>query len=161
MDHFARADDGLAIAARNGTLRRNFIGYTAAEDSEIVGVGVTGISDVGGAYAQNVRPLKEYQDAVLAGGFATERGLALTEDDLRRRDIIQQIMCNFRVDLGSEAERFSTELERLRGPEGAGLAEVEGSEVSATPLGRVFIRNVAVVFDARHRPPAGHHARTV
>ncbi len=161
MDHFAREDDGLAIAARNGTLRRNFIGYTAAAASEVVGVGVTGISDVGNAYAQNVRPLKEYEQMVLAGGFATDRGLALTEDDLRRREIIQQIMCNFRVDLGSEVDRYSAELERLRGPEGAGLAEVEGSEISATPLGRVFVRNWAAVFDARHRPPAGHHARTV
>jgi oxygen-independent coproporphyrinogen-3 oxidase len=162
MDHFAREDDGLAVAARAGTLRRNFIGYTAAADSEIVGVGATGISDVGNAYSQNIRPLKQYQAAVLGGRVATERGLALTEDDVRRRDIIQQIMCNFRVDLGPQgSEQFAGELARLRGPEGAGLAEVSGSEVSATPLGRVFVRNVAVVFDARYRPAGTHHARTV
>ncbi|HLM44393.1 MAG TPA: oxygen-independent coproporphyrinogen III oxidase, partial [Myxococcaceae bacterium] len=109
----------------------------------------TGISDVGGAYAQNVRALPYYYERVREGRFATERGIRLTEDDRRRRALITQLMCNFWVDLGEQGARdFAEELERLAPLEDDGLVRREGTQLEVTPLGRLFVRNVAMVFDA-------------
>ncbi|MBI2893591.1 MAG: oxygen-independent coproporphyrinogen III oxidase [Deltaproteobacteria bacterium] len=152
MDHFALPDDELARAQEQRVLRRNFQGYTVLPATDVIAFGITGISDVQGAYAQNVRPLSRYYEAVDAGKFATERGILLTEDDRRRRDVITQIMCNFWIDLGDEGQRlYSRELEELRQLESQGLVRIAGSEIELTPIGRVFVRNVAMVFDARLR----------
>ena len=91
------------------------------------------------------------------GEFATERGIVLTDDDRRRRAVIDQIMCNFWTDLGDDgAAYFAREIDELRGLESEGLLRVRGTEIDLTPLGRVFVRNVAMVFDAylRRDPPA-------
>jgi len=161
MDHFARADDELAIAQQKRTLRRNFQGYTASPASEVVAVGATAISDVGGAYAQNERALAYYQTAVRSGQLATDRGIVLSPDDRRRRQIIEELMCNFWTDLGPDAGKaFGPELERLRGLEREGLVRVAGGEIEATELGRVFIRNVVQVFDA-HPQGGESHSRAV
>ncbi len=162
MDHFARDDDELSIAQAAGRLRRNFQGYTASPVAEVVAVGATGISDVGGAYAQNVRALPYYQTAVTEGRFATDRGIVMTEDDLARRDLIQHVMCHFQADLdGPAARRFAEELARMRALEAEGLVRVRqaaggGVHVEATPLGRIFVRNVAAVFDAGVRKKGSH-----
>ncbi|HSP78354.1 MAG TPA: oxygen-independent coproporphyrinogen III oxidase, partial [Myxococcaceae bacterium] len=149
MDHFAVPEDELARAQERRALGRNFQGYTVKAASDVVALGSTGISDVGGAYAQNVRSLPRYYERIEAGGFATERGIRLTEDDRRRRALITQLMCNFWVDLGEEGERdFAPELERLRPLEEDGLVRREGRQLEVTPLGRLFVRNVAMVFDA-------------
>ena len=148
MDHFALPTDELARAQERRTLGRNFQGYTVKAASDVVAVGSTGISDVGGAYAQNVRALPYYYERIAAGRFATERGLALSEDDKRRRALITQVMCNFWVDLGPDAERtFAPELERLEAFEKDGLLVRSGSQLQLTALGRLFVRNVAMVFD--------------
>lgn len=149
MDHFAVPEDELARAQAQRTLGRNFQGYTVKHAADVVALGSTGISDVGGAYAQNVRALPYYYERVRQGRFATERGLRLSEDDKRRRAVITQLMCNFWVDLGEEGTRaFAPELERLRTFEEDGLVVRTGSQLELTPLGRLFVRNVAMVFDA-------------
>jgi len=149
MDHFARPDDELAEAQARRVLTRNFQGYSVKAAGDVVAFGVTGISDVGGVYAQNAHSTAQYRDAMAEGQLATERGFVCTADDVRRRGIITQVMCNFHVDLGSHAEEeFGSELARLRELEGEGLVSVRGSEVTVTPLGRIFVRNVASIFDA-------------
>ena len=149
MDHFAVPEDELARAQAERRLGRNFQGYTVKAASDVVALGSTGISDVGGAYAQNVRALPYYYERVARGRLATERGIALTDDDRRRRAVITQLMCNFWTDLGEEGARyFAPELERLRPFEDDGLVARTGSQLELTSLGRLFVRNVAMVFDA-------------
>lgn len=157
MDHFARPDDELALAEARGTLWRDFQGYTARGDLETVAIGVSGIGLAGGAYAQNVKSLRHHAEAVAAGRLPVERGHRMSEDDVVRRRVITELMCNFRVDLGPEgARRFANEIERLRPLEQDGLVALEGDRVRVTALGRPFVRHVAMAFDAYlHRPRRG------
>ncbi len=161
MDHFARPGDELALAQAAGRLRRNFQGYTAMPVDDVIAIGVSAISDVGGVYAQNSRALVRYEAAVRAGRLATERGLALDPDERLRRSIIQGLMCHFAADLGRDSgKRFGPELERLRALEREGLLRLSEGQIVLTGLGRVFVRNVASVFDA-HRRGAGEYSRAV
>lgn len=149
LDHFALPEDELARAQERRMLGRNFQGYTVKWATDVVALGSTGISDVAGAYFQNVRQLPRYAASLKQGRFATERGLFLSEDDKRRRSVITQLMCNFWVDLGEDATSyFALELERLRAFEEDGLVVRTGTQLELTPLGRLFMRNVAMVFDA-------------
>ncbi len=149
MDHFALPDDELAIAQGARTLWRNFQGYTIKAATDVIAFGITGISDLQGAYAQNIRPLPQYYRAISARRFATVRGVLLSDDDRRRRSVITDLMCNFWVDLGVDGlNYFQPEVDELRKLEREGLLMLHGSEVELTSLGRVFVRNVAMVFDA-------------
>ena len=149
MDHFARPDDELAQAQARRALTRNFQGYSVRAATDVIAFGVSGISDVGGLYAQNTHSLVRYHDAMADGELATERGFSCSPDDVRRRAIITQLMCNFHVDLGASAEQeFAAELAQLRKLEKEGLVSVHGPEVEVTPLGRIFVRNVGSIFDA-------------
>ncbi|MDY7228838.1 oxygen-independent coproporphyrinogen III oxidase [Hyalangium rubrum] len=163
MDHFAVPEDELARAQERRTLGRNFQGYTVKAATDVVAVGSTGISDVAGAYFQNVRELPRYAAHIKQGRFATVRGLRLSEDDQRRRSVISQLMCNFWVDLGPEgAGYFAQELAQLRAFEDDGLLVRTGTQLELTPLGRLFVRNVAMVFDAYlHWSASPHFSRTV
>ncbi len=156
MDHFALATDELARAAEAGRLYRNFMGYTVMPAADQVGMGVSAIGDVRGAFAQNTKKLPAYYQAVDRGELPTEKGYALVGDDLLRRDVIMQIMCNFRVDIPAlEArhgirfhEAFAKELGALReGPAKEGLVLVEEGRLECTELGKLFVRLVAMVFD--------------
>ncbi len=162
MDHFALADDELSLAADAGTLTRNFMGYTTRRGTDLVAVGTSGISDVGGAYAQNHRRLASYYQAVEAGILPVERGYRLTRDDLVRRHVITELMCNGVVDLDrvgaifriDAEEAFAAELAELTEPGGLvdeGLVVTEGGRIAVTDLGSVFVRRVAAVFDAHTR----------
>lgn len=148
MDHFAVPEDELARAQAERRLGRNFQGYTVVAAADVVAFGATGISDIAGAYAQNVRALPRYYERVARGEFATQRGIALSEDDSARRRVIQQVMCNFWADLGGH---FREEREALRELEGDGLVRLDGETVEVTPVGQLFVRNVAMVFDRRLR----------
>jgi len=155
MDHFALPEDELAVAQDARTLWRNFQGYTIKAATDVIAFGITGISDVQGAYAQNIRPLPQYYRAISAGRFATVRGVQLSNDDRRRRSVITDLMCNFWVDLGDDGlNYFEPELDDLRRLEREGLLRLSGSEVELTSLGRVFVRNVAMVFDTYLRRAA-------
>jgi len=160
MDHFALPDDELAIAHDDRTLSRNFMGYTTKRGTEIIGLGSSAISDVGDAYAQNHRRLASYYEAVDAGEIPVERGIVLDAEDRLRRFVITELMCNGRLRATEVADRFgvdvtdhfASELDALIAPGGlvdVGMVRVAGGDIEATPLGRPFIRNVAIVFDAR------------
>ncbi len=157
MDHFAMADDALAVAKRQGRLHRNFQGYTTQPDCDLIGLGVSAIGRVGATYSQNAKTLAEYDDALAQGSFAVVRGLALTRDDLLRRAVIMALMCQGRVDFESIElahlvrfrECFAPELDRLQALQALGLVEVGDDAIQVTPRGWYFVRGVAMVFD-RH-----------
>jgi len=155
MDHFARPSDELSVAQKGRTLHRNFQGYTTKAGADLYGMGVSAISGIGGAYAQNYRDLHNYQSLVARRGIATMRGYRLTADDRVRRAVINRLLCHAAI-RKAEIEQeyalsfddyFSKELERLREFCADGLVLCSGEEVQVTMLGRIFIRNVAMVFD--------------
>lgn len=155
MDHFARPGDELATAQQNRTLHRNFQGYTTKAGADLYGMGVSAISSIGSAYAQNRREIPAYQSTVAERGLATMRGYRLSHDDLLRRSVIGRLLCHTVIpkrEIESEFgitfdEYFQAELERLEEPRAEGLVTLAPGEIRVTPLGRIFIRNVAMVFD--------------
>jgi oxygen-independent coproporphyrinogen-3 oxidase len=151
MDHFARPQDELALAQARGGLQRNFQGYTVKAARDVVALGASAISDLGGRlYAQNARDLPAYYQAIEGGRLATARGQHLDQDDRRRRALIESLMCNFRVDLGAaDRAAFTPELKALAPLQADGLVQLSDGRITVTPLGRLFVRNVAMVFDAR------------
>lgn len=158
MDHFALPHDELARAQAAGTLHRNFMGYTTRPAPDMLGVGVSAIGDVAGAFAQNTKKLSSYYAALDASRFPIERGYRLDADDKLRRHLITQLMCNFAVDTGELERRFgidfaryfAAELDELRqGPAAHGFVDVAPERLQVTPLGRLFVRNLCMVFD-RH-----------
>jgi oxygen-independent coproporphyrinogen III oxidase len=155
MDHFSLPGDELATAQQGRTLHRNFMGYTTKAGADLYGMGVSAISSVGAAYAQNRREVPAYQAAVAERGIATMRGYRLSADDLLRRTVIGRLLCHTVIPK-REVERefsisfdeyFSSELARLAEPSVDGLVTLDRNEIRVTPLGRIFIRNVAMVFD--------------
>lgn len=154
MDHFARPEDELAQAAMRGELSRDFQGYTVSRAPDTVALGITGISSTGRIYAQNVKALGQYQTLVGEGRLPIERGLRLTDDDIERREIINQLMCNFYVDLNAAGTRYDSELAALKPLIADGLVKVEGRRIAATSLGCRFVRNIAMVFDAHIPTPS-------
>ena len=156
MDHFARPDDELARARRDRTLHRNFQGYTTKAGTDLIGFGMSAIGSVGDHYVQNRRELPAYRAAVAADGAATFRGIRLTADDRLRRTVIGNLLCHG-VIVKSEIERqfgiafdthFADALQKLEACEADGLVELTPESVRATELGRVFLRNLAMPFDA-------------
>lgn len=150
MDHFAKPGDALTRALALGTLHRNFMGYTTRRADDLVGLGVSAIGSIQGAFVQNHKKLSQYYAAVDGGSPPTERGYVRSDDDRIRGDVILALMCRFEVDLDQIAPRpyFAESLRRLQPLADDGLVEIHGGRISATPLGRVFIRNVAMCFDA-------------
>lgn len=158
MDHFALPDDELARAIENKSLHRNFMGYTVQSAQDMVALGVSGIGDLQGTFVQNVKKLTEYYAALDQGRFPIERGYALDADDLIRRHVITELMCNAHLDI-ARVERvfdirfrdyFTAEVAELTGaqsPATDGLVRVTNDTIEVTPAGRLFIRNVCMVFD--------------
>ncbi len=162
MDHFARPDDELARAQRDGTLHRNFQGYSTHADIDMVACGVSAISAVNGTYAQNEKSLERYYARIGRGELPVARGLALCSDDLLRRDVIQKLMCDFALDLRglaarwdvAVAEHFAPELARLADLARDGLLTVTPDRITVTPKGRLLVRNICMVFDDYFGKPA-------
>lgn len=155
MDHFAKPGDELAVAQQNRTLHRNFQGYTTKAGADLYGMGVSAISAVGRGYAQNVKEVSEYQTSADSRGIATARGYRLSEDDVLRRAVIGRLLCHtvipkneiereFRI---SFDEYFAPELAALAVSQAEGLVELHPNEIRVTPLGRLFIRTLAMPFD--------------
>jgi oxygen-independent coproporphyrinogen-3 oxidase len=155
MDHFARPGDELATAQQNRTLHRNFQGYTTKAGADLYGMGASAISSIGETYAQNRREVPEYQTAVAQRGIATMRGYRMSEDDRLRRAVIGRLLCHTVIpkrEVEQECsinfdEYFAAELTRLEEAAADGLVTLGRDEIRVTPLGRIFIRNVAMVFD--------------
>lgn len=155
MDHFAKPGDELSVAQQKRTLHRNFQGYTTKAGAGLYGMGVSSISGIGPAYAQNYRELPRYTEAVDRRGIATMRGYSLSEDDRLRRALITRLLCHAMIRKDEIAAEFAIDFDHYFAPELARLApfvedrllEVFGDELRVTLLGRIFIRNIAMIFD--------------
>jgi oxygen-independent coproporphyrinogen-3 oxidase len=155
MDHFAKPDDELAVAQRNRTLHRNFQGYTTKAGADLYGMGVSAISGIQNAYAQNYRDLPQYTAAVERRGIATMRGYRLSEDDRLRRAVISRLLCHAVIRKDEIAADFGVNFDETFAPEMShvqpfvedGLVRLAPDEIKVTPLGRIFIRNIAMLFD--------------
>jgi oxygen-independent coproporphyrinogen-3 oxidase len=161
LDHFAKADDELVVARRQGTLRRNFMGFHTQKGSDMVAFGITGIGDVGGVYLQNEHKLPDWTRALDEGRLPVERGYRRTADDHLRSAVIQGLMCNGRVGAdvlapegGEWRQRWGGALVKLVPMVRDGLVRLSKDGIALTPLGRLFVRNVCMVFDA-HLKPSG------
>ncbi|MCU7863735.1 MAG: oxygen-independent coproporphyrinogen III oxidase [Candidatus Thiodiazotropha sp. (ex Lucinoma borealis)] len=156
MDHFAKPNDELVLAQENGTLYRNFQGYSTHADCDLIGLGATSIGMVGPSYAQNMRSLDEYYQRIDSGRLAVFRGVELTRDDLIRRDVITRLICNFSLAIPDVEKSwgvvfqdyFSVELQRLYEMASDGLISISDSEIKVLPRGRLLIRNICMQFDA-------------
>ena len=157
LDHFAKPEDELSEALADRTLRRNFMGHTTQAGVDLIGFGPSAISELRASYAQSHRKLEDWQNAVREHGLATMRGHQLTRDDIERRWVIGRLMCHgeLRADEFEAifdhpfASRFARELQQLEPFAADALVELvaDGSIVVA-PLGRLLVRNIAMVFDA-------------
>ncbi len=155
MDHFARPGDELAVAQKNRTLHRNFQGYTTKAGADLYGMGVSAISGIGRAYGQNYRDVTGYQSAIDKGGLATMRGYHLSDEDVLRRTVINRLLCHtviHKSEIESEFalnfdEYFAPELAHLESFAADGLVALGKDEIRVTWLGRIFIRNIAMLFD--------------
>jgi oxygen-independent coproporphyrinogen-3 oxidase len=155
MDHFAKPDDELAIAQREGKLYRNFQGYSTHSDCDLVGMGVTSIGRVGDAYVQNYKELDEYNQAIADGKLPVFRGVALDEDDKLRRAVITYLICHFELSFKTIetefninfADYFAPELENLAVMQNDGLLRLDQNGIQVEAAGRLLIRNICMVFD--------------
>ena len=164
MDHFATPHDELAIAKREGSLHRNFQGYTTQPECDLLGLGVSAIGRIGATHAQNAKTLDAYYHAIHQGRFATVRGLELDADDLLRRKIIMDLMCRGRFDFAEVRAEFgievplffADELKRLAPLAAHGLVRLRDDAVEVTDAGWYVVRAVAMVFDRyiQHGSPA-------
>jgi len=169
MDHFARADDELAVAQREGTLQRNFQGYSTHAGTSIYGFGMSSISQTGDSYRQNLKELPAYYAALDAGRLPLERGLVLSEEDRIRGQVIMRIMCDRRIDyadlsrrLGVDfAARFAREIASLADLEADGLLRRTAEGFVVTGVGALLIRIIAMRFDAYLETGARRFSKTV
>lgn len=169
MDHFARPDDELAVAARTDRLHRNFQGYSTRAGASLHSFGVSAISQTERTYHQNLRELPDYQAALAAGRSPIDRGLFLTDEDLRRRQIIMRVMCDRHLDFADLSARLGLDFEKTYVAELAslddlaadGLIERRAGGLNITALGAVLRRIIAMRFDPQLATDATRYSRTV
>lgn len=168
LDHFARPGDALAIAAHDGTLRRNFQGYTTDDAPVLLGLGASSIGSLPQGYVQNAPGVPGWREAIQAGHLPIARGIALSPADRLRRDVIERLMCHFAVDLAAAAARHGADPASLMDAAPAlqemvrdGLVRWMGYQLAVTTAGRPFVRNVAATFDLYLRNGLGRHAVAV
>jgi oxygen-independent coproporphyrinogen-3 oxidase len=155
MDHFALPDDELATAQEDGTLQRNFQGYTTHGHCDLIGLGVSSISQIGDLYCQNSSDLGNYQQSIDNGQLATLRGLLCNEDDRIRRAVIQQLICEFQLDFQQIEDRFNIDFRgyfsslwpQLQQLARDGLIELSDKGIDVRPAGRLLVRSVCMLFD--------------
>ncbi|MGB2521204.1 oxygen-independent coproporphyrinogen III oxidase [Shewanella algae] len=162
MDHFAKPDDELAKLQREGKLHRNFQGYTTQEECDLLGLGVSSISQIGDCYAQNQKDIRPYYEAIDEQGHALWKGCKLNRDDEIRRAVIKQLICHFELDmakmeqqLGIQFEEyFAEDLKLLQTFIDDKLVNIENRQISISPTGRLLIRNICICFDVYFREKA-------
>jgi oxygen-independent coproporphyrinogen III oxidase len=156
MDHFALESDSMVKAQQEGSLQRNFQGYSTHADTDLVAIGVSSIGSIGDSYSQNSSNIDDYTASILAGKLPIVRGLVLTDEDLLRKQIINQLICHFRLDIPlvekqwgiSFRKYFSKELIQLKKMAQEGLLSLDNNTIQVEQKGRFLIRNVCMVFDA-------------
>jgi oxygen-independent coproporphyrinogen-3 oxidase len=168
LDHFALPDDALCVAEAAGRLHRNFQGYTTDEATTLLGVGVSAIGHLPQGFVQNQSQEVLWRAAVSQGRLPVARGVAVTEEDRFRAEIIERLMCDGAVDLGRLCARhgrsvlaLSPELERLKTFVADGLVRIDGARIEATERGRLLIRSIAAVFDTYFAADRGRHAKAI
>ena len=156
MDHFALPDDELAIAQEESTLQRNFQGYTTHGHCDLIGLGVSAISQIGDLYCQNNSDLAQYQTTLASAQLATSRGLICNQDDRIRREVIQQIICNLHLPFARIEQAFNIDFRgyfaaqwpELEAMAQDGLIALDSDQLTVLPAGRLLVRSVCMVFDA-------------
>lgn len=156
MDHFALPDDELAIAQEEQTLQRNFQGYTTHGHCDLIGLGVSAISQVGDLYSQNSNDLSDYQSLLASDQLATKRGLTCNQDDRIRRAVIQQLICHFSLDFAAIEAQFAIDFRayfselwpQLARMASDGLITLKPEGIEVLPAGQLLARSVCMVFDA-------------
>lgn len=168
LDHFARPDDPMAIAHKAGRLHRNFQGYTVDESRALIGFGPSAIGNLPNAYVQNSPAIHDYNRAISAGKFAVHKGVALSEDDIIHRAVIERLMCENSVDLWAICRRFdkdigyfSTELNGLTPFIEDGLASYESGKIIMTREGEPLVRCVAALFDQYFRSGENKYSKAI
>jgi oxygen-independent coproporphyrinogen-3 oxidase len=167
LDHFARADDDLARAARSRTLHRNFQGYTTDAADALIGLGASAIGRLPQGFVQNAVDIGGYGRAVQGGQFATVKGAALSDDDRLRAHVIERLMCDLAVDLDAVRRdmaidaTFAEELAELAPLAREGLVRLDGSHITVTDDGRPFVRLAAAAFDTYLRARRSRHSIAV
>ncbi len=168
LDHFALPTDEMAIALKEGRLRRNFQGYTSDRAPVLLGFGASSIGNLPQGYVQNVLPLRDYSRAIGEKRLATGKGLELSAEDRLRSDVIERIMCELTVDLeavaahhGTTAGHFAADLEKIASLTEDGLCTLEGGRISVSEAGRPFVRLVAAAFDTYLTKGPGRHSKAV
>ncbi|MEE8203791.1 MAG: oxygen-independent coproporphyrinogen III oxidase [Alphaproteobacteria bacterium] len=168
LDHFALPGDGLAKAAHDGTLRRNFQGYTTDRADVLLGFGASAIGALPDGYVQNVVATPAYRKAIDGGALAVVRGVAIDADDRLRRDVIERLMCDLEVDLdavcrahGSAPAALAREVEALAPLVACGAVRVDGDVVRVMPEARLLLRLACAAFDRRLTDEGERHARAV
>ena len=168
LDHFARADDEMAVALAAGTLRRNFQGYTTDTAQTLLGLGASSIGRLPQGYVQNVAQELGWRAAVQAGRLPVARGVALTDDDRFRAEIIERLMCDLAVDLAEVCVRhdrrpsdLTDATSRLEPFIRDGLVRMEAGRVEIVGHGRLVVRSVCAAFDAYFEPEAGRHSKAL
>ncbi len=168
MDHFARPDDSLAIALTERSLHRNFQGYTTDQAGALIGFGVSAIGRLPQGYVQNQPSELQWRAAVAEGRLATARGVALSDEDRFRGEVIERLMCELSVDLdavaarrGRQASELADAVAGLAPLEADGVVERRGAVIAVTEVGRPFVRSACALFDAYLDPAALRHSRVV
>ena len=171
MDHYALAEDEMAQAFYNGGLCRNFMGYSTLPTTDYIGLGVSAIGYIDGRYIQNTRALEEYYQSIEEGALPTHRGLHLSQEDLARKWVIEQLMCQFSVDKNVFKQGFNVDFDtffeqeqgHLASCEQEGLLDRSETTIQLTPLGKLFVRNVCMGFDAyfQSKSPTQRFSKTV
>ncbi|MBL8906217.1 MAG: coproporphyrinogen dehydrogenase, partial [Rhizobiales bacterium] len=159
LDHFARAEDELAKAARSGKLHRNFQGYTADAADCLIGFGASSIGRLPQGFAQNRADVPQWRAAIRSGQLATARGIALSQDDRLRATIIERLMCDLKADIGAFSQGDLDE--RLAGMEADGIITRDGQRIAVTEPGRPFLRSVCAVFDRYLAPEPGQRRHAI
>ena len=162
MDHFALPDDELVKAQQNGTLQRNFQGYSTHRDCDLIGLGVSAIGNIANIYAQNAATTIEYEMALQAGKLPIRRGIVVDSDDRIRAEVIQHLMCYGRIDYSYFQQHFDTdfpsyfnsELTRLASLQRDGVVKLYRNRIQITATGRMLLRTVAMVFDRHLASPS-------
>ncbi|MBE7731936.1 oxygen-independent coproporphyrinogen III oxidase [Devosia faecipullorum] len=167
FDHFAKPGDSLAIAARNGTLRRNFQGYTDDAADALIGLGASSIGQLPQGYVQNIIATGDYSRAVLSGGVATAKGLALTQDDRLRARAIETLLCHFRLSasdlegFGAAGRALMAEAQAIAAPDEDGLVKMANDVFAITDRGKPFVRVIASRFDRYFGTGTARHSVAV
>ncbi len=155
MDHFALEGDSMVKAQQEGTLQRNFQGYSTHADTDLVAIGVSSIASIGDSYSQNSSDMETYRELLQSGQLPVVRGIQLKDEDRLRKQVINQLICHFRLDFTKIEQQwdirftkhFARELEQLQGMVADDLVEIDDEGIRVKPRGRLLIRNVCMVFD--------------